>query len=427
RYEAFVTQHLRIPLNQFEHMARESLSIQKLADEIEKNVTISSAEAEAFFREEENKIEFVYAKVESRLFENKVEVSDDKLEEYFKNHSDDFQIPEQVRLNTVLILKDSIQKDQVVSEEEMRAYYEENRESFTESKPAEKSGEVKENDTTPSYKSFESVKEEIRKRLTGIKTEEAGENVSDALYRQMVEKNNFADVAKGNSLEIKQTEWFSRPNPPQEIGGASSQQVRDAFDLTVKDFCGPYRVNNGWLILEVDAKEPSRSPSDWKEVRHLVEEAYRKTQAPLLAEKEAEILRQKVLAHSEKNFEQAVNLLGGVCGVSGLVSMKSGYIAGLGSHKEVLEKAFKLKENEFSEIIPVDNRAKFIFCQVVKRVSPDMEKFQKNKDKVRERALEEKRQKELYQWMNTVRKEAAVKVTAERTNAAVPPDTAEED
>lgn len=408
-YENFVSKNLKMTLPEFEGIIRESVMTKRLEEQVMMPIEVSQTEIEKFFNEENNKLQFSYVMVDSADYLEKVTVKDEELKALFEKDKARFEIPERICLNYIFKKTSEFQDKINVTNEEIKDYYEQNKDEFEIVPP--KDEKDKSQDKKITYKSLDSVTLQIREKLVSQKTSSAAETYFDSLYKSMIEKNEFSNIAKSNMLQIQTTSLFNKNNPPTEIGAVNSPQIKDSYELSVNDFCGPYQVNDGWLIIQVKEKLPSKIPVALDEVKPEVLLAYKKEHSPEIAKQNAVELRQKLIAKlDKKNFEEASKDLGVKARVSGLMNMSSKNVMELGFEPKVVEEVFKLKENEVSNILPVESNQKFIFGQVSKRVLPDMKEFEKDKAKYQTQALNNKRKIFLNEWLKNLEMEANIKV-----------------
>jgi len=421
-YKRFIKESLRMTIPTFEGMIRNSILASKVKDEVVKDIAVSNAEVNKFFEDEQNKISFSYVKMNAHNFEKDVTVDQEKLSELFEKDKNRFTIPENIKLEYVTIKKERFKDEASVTDAEALQYYDDNKADYLIKEDDKKDSPVKEstepsldNQAAPSlnddedqepaleYKDFDSVKGSIFLKLEKEKLNEKCDLFVDEVYKKMVEKNSFRDVVSKYDLEMASTDFFDKANPPKEIGVSMSSQVKDSFELALNDFCGPYDQHDGWLIVSVVAKNNAKVPETLDEVKNKVEAAYRALHAPELAKNKASEMRQKILGMLEKKtFEEAALELGEKSFVSGLISIKSQQIKGLGGNKELIRKAFELQEDEVSDIIDAGQN-NFIFCQVSKREAPDKKILEKQMDAYKKKALEDKKRQAYTEWMEQLK------------------------
>lgn len=425
-YDNFITKNLRMTVPEFEKMTAESLKFKKMEESVVKDVMINDHEAEKFFREDHYKLQFSYALIDSLKYADQVDLAGANLKDFFSRDKARFQIPEKISINYIFKSNEAYKSKIEVTEQECKDFYEQNKETYEivedkeekQSVEADKENTVSDPSKQPepsnveiSYKPFDSVKDEIKASLFDQKLQAESEGYIDAVYKSMIEKNSFSDVALANQMEIKTTPLFSRMEVPKEIGMNWSPQVKDAFELALNDFCGPYPVNNGWMILQVKEKIPSKIPDSLEEVKQEVEKAYREDNAPQVAQKASEEFREKVLAKMDKlTFEEAIKEEGLEVKSSGMITVNTNTIKGLGFEPKLMETIFALKESEVSKVLSIEDGKKFVFCQVNKREEPDLSLFQKDKNKFVETAKTKKKKQVFEEWLKKVEAEANVKI-----------------
>jgi len=422
-YERFITKSLRMTIPAFEGMIKESILASKVRDEVVKDIAVGDAEINKFFEDEQNKISFSYIKFSPLRFEKDVIIDKEKLNEFFEKDKKRFTIPENIKLEYVQIKKERFKDEAKISDSEALQYYNDNKADYLiEKNDKKETSEEKltepslNNQVTPSinenespeeeeleYKDFDSVKASIILKLEKEKLNEKCDLFVDEVYKKMVEKDSFNDVVAQFNLKKVSTEFFNKANPPKEIGVSMSSQVNDSFELALNDFCGPYEQHNGWLILSIVDKKDAKIPEILDEVKDKVEAAYRTIHAPELAKNKASEVRQKLLGLLEKKtFEEAALDLGEKSFTSGLISIKSQQIRGLGGNKELIKKVFELQEDEVSDVIDAGQN-NFIFCQISKREAPDKKILEKQMDAYKKKALEDKKRKAYTEWMEQLK------------------------
>ena len=425
-YDNFITKNLRMTIPEFEKMMFESLKFKKMEELVVKDVAVNDHEAEKYFREDHHKLQFSYALIDSVKYIDQVDLTDVNLKEFFSKDKTRFQIPEKISVNYIFKSNDDYKSKIQVTEQECKDFYEQNKDTYeiVEDKNEKQESETDKNNAVSdpekqaeqskveiSYKPFDSVKDEIKSSLFEQKLQAEAEAYFDGIYKSMIEKNSFTEVATANQLEIKTTSLFSRMDSPKEIGMNWSPQVKDAFELALNDFCGPYAVNNGWMIIQVKEKISSKIPETLEEVKKEVEKAYREDNAPQVAKKVSEELKGKILAKMDKlTFEEAIKAEGLEVKSSGFITVNTNTIKGLGFEPKLLEVIFALKESEVSQVLSIEQGKKFAFCQVNKREEPDLSLFQKDKNKYLEIAKTKKKKQVFEEWLKKVETEANVKI-----------------
>lgn len=403
-YQALITSELRLSVQEFETIARDSYIIHKLKARIESSNLPSEEDLKTYYSDTNTQVNFSYALLESKDFESKVSFTEEDLKTHFKEFSQDFRIPERIRLNYVFKGRSDFQVDSSqITDDELLGYYERNKSRFKIGNENEPDSEI--------FRPLEEVKDQLLTEISDSKTYTALQQFMDNVYKQMTEKSDFSGVASTHLLEIKTTDLFDRSNPPSEIGSTNSPQVQEPFLLPLNDFVGPYPFADGFLIVQVKEKLEARDPVDFNEVKDKVQSAYRQIHSVELAKKETEILREKVMAKSEILLPDKASSFGVSILYTGLINKKSYYIQNLGYEPALIPELFKLEEREVSSVMTIGNGDKYAFFQKFDEKTPDWEKFNSEKESIREKYLMTFQQKLFFDWLIKTQQEANLKIT----------------
>lgn len=74
--------------------------------------------------------DYQYTVIPKKLFADKVEVSEKEIEAYYLEHQNEFQTPEKVSLEYLLLSSKDIRKQITINETEVKSFYEENKNNF---------------------------------------------------------------------------------------------------------------------------------------------------------------------------------------------------------------------------------------------------------------------------------------------------------
>lgn len=429
-YKYFVNTNLNMDLKAFEEMMANTLKINKLREKTTEHINVNDDEVEKYYIEENNKLQFSYIKFSASDFMDKVVVEEEELKKAFTENRNSFIIEDKVSVKYIFISPRDYEDKADITEEKLKSFYEENKDDYILDAEAEEKNdnepELEETATAvpdevgeQKYKAYAEVKDEIKKKIIKTESEAMADEFADKIYREMVEKNNFSEIVEKYKIHTETTELFTKKNPPALIGSSASSQVRDAFELASGDFAGPYNHKNGWLLISVNEKITARVPEKLDEVKDKVTDFVKLEKSPGLAEIEAKEFRQKIKPLlDKKTFEEAAKQLSLKVSVSGMINRKTVMIRGLGTQKDIVEKAFQLKEDELSEILSFNKNKDFLFMQITRRTEADMQKFAESKKSVAERALAEKKKNYYVKWLKDLEKEADWQIRMPAENKA---------
>ncbi|HFD78953.1 MAG TPA: peptidylprolyl isomerase [Gammaproteobacteria bacterium] len=129
RYQRLLYQQGRRPAG-YEEQMRRLLQAQQLVDGVTQTAFVTPRELEEAYRLQEQKRDFAYLLVPAKPLEKGIKVTDDEIKAYYDEHTDEFMVPEKVRLSYLRLTGDQLASGIEVDEEALRAYYEEKKESL---------------------------------------------------------------------------------------------------------------------------------------------------------------------------------------------------------------------------------------------------------------------------------------------------------
>ena len=119
---------------EFEENIREDLIISKLTDMIQSLVHVSEVEAYETYRWLNQKINLDFMVFDPKDFKKGIEIEKNALKKYFEQHQKDYLIPPQFKVAYVKIPYQELIREVQISEEEVKEYYETNKDEFFEPK-----------------------------------------------------------------------------------------------------------------------------------------------------------------------------------------------------------------------------------------------------------------------------------------------------
>jgi peptidyl-prolyl cis-trans isomerase D len=125
RYEtALRTQDPPMSPAQFELRLRHDLALQQLGRAVADSAFAPRSVAERLARLETQKRDVTEARIPAQQFLGKVQVDEAKVKAYYEAHGEEFRIPERVRAEYVMLSADALAKEEQVSADEVKAFWE---------------------------------------------------------------------------------------------------------------------------------------------------------------------------------------------------------------------------------------------------------------------------------------------------------------
>lgn len=122
RYEQFLRAQGKTPLG-FEAEVRQDLMIRRLTEAYADTALASMSVAERLLRASEQRREVSHYTLTAGQFAPQVKLEADAAQKYYDNHREEFQTPEQVRLEYIVLTLDHVAAQIRVSPEELKKYY----------------------------------------------------------------------------------------------------------------------------------------------------------------------------------------------------------------------------------------------------------------------------------------------------------------
>jgi len=238
---------------------------------------------------------------------------------------------------------------------------------------------------TAHTKPFDEVRDSIRLPLVLQKVDDQAATISDKMASDIRQSNKITldDLAQKYHLAIAETHAVAANEPVLELG--NSQDVKDEIvRLRQGELSLPIRTDRGYVVLSLKQLIPAH-PGSLEEVRDKVISELKQQKGEQLAHSKVGELVKRVKA-GEK-FDPAAKSLGLDPKTSDLFA-RNGSVTGLGSGK-VLTPAFSLKQGELGA--PLQSGGFWVAYQVVEKVEPNPDDFEKQKKTITDTLLQTKR------------------------------------
>jgi len=253
------------------------------------------------------------------------------------------------------------------------------------------------------------VRDDIVKAL---RAERARTAARDAIFtdaEKATSGSSLAELAKARGLTLESPPPFAQG---EEIRGipAQSELAKNAF-ATPTGQVGPVEPVGGdtLVLFRVTAKNPSHVP-ELQEVRDKVVNAIRDEQATVKARERAEALRKIVTEKKSLDGVAAAEKL--TIETTGPFTRLGDYVPRIGSAPELKKQAFALtKDNPVAAAAYVVSGDAYVVI-LKDREPADMAEFDKKKDELVKRHLEDQRQAAMEALLNQLKRRASIQVNS---------------
>lgn len=332
----------------FEEKLRDDIIIEKLRENVTANISVTDEEVKNEYRKKFEKVKSSYILIPFADFENVAEYKDSNLLNFYEKNKTAFKKSEQVNVKYIEIL------------------------------------------------------------LSNPNAEELAYKVLD----QVNQKKNLEEPAKSNSLEIKETGFFTANEEIPNIGWS--------YDFTKASFSlRPQEINNmliktdkGVYIIQVKERKPPYLP-DFNEVKDAVKNSYIKEMSIKLSEKKAEKLFLDMSKDIKNNgkFENEVEKRGLQIKQTDFIT-RDGYVQEIGPAKEFIDLAFFLKPGEISK--PLKTIQAWAILAPIEFQPIDEGKYIEEKEKFKENLLANKKLDAFNKYFEELKKESGFVSYTER-------------
>lgn len=325
--------YLRMSEGELTELLREDALVRKLSNVLASTHYIPDTELERIYREQNETATIRFVQLPATEMAGQVTASDAELQAYYADHADDYQLPEQRKVDYLLVDTVRLRREIEIPEEEIEAYWQANQSEF------ERAPQVR--------------ARHILIKKTPERDEEAAKAEIEALRARIEGGEDFATVARERSEDEASAQsggslgYFTRERMVTEFSDA-------AFGAEAGEIVGPVVSSFGVHLIEVqDKREGGVQP---------LEQATPGIRARLLgdrveqiAQEKANDLARRIDAESLGTAEQ-LQALAEEEGVTFETTDPFGQgdaIVGIGRVPELDEAAFSLAVDETSDPIKV--------------------------------------------------------------------------
>ena len=316
--------------SQFVAQIQRSLLLEQLRRGLTDSSFASTQEAERYYKLLEQHREVTYLILP--LEENGIQVSDQEVRAYYEDHQNQFQTPEMVSIEYVMISVDQIAKTIEPSEEEVRQYYEEQKPAFT----------------TPERRHIRHILITVSPKATAEQKRQALEKAKQ-IRQQLLQGADFAKLARQFSDDPgSKTKGGDLGMVGRGVMEKSFEQV--AFDLPLNEISEPVETPFGYHIIQVTEIKPEQV-KPFEKVKDQIVQTLRRQEA----ENRLYELSEQLAQHAYENpqsLEPVAEALGLKIQRTGLFTREQG--EGVAANPKVREAAFSEEVLSGNNSEPID-------------------------------------------------------------------------
>jgi peptidyl-prolyl cis-trans isomerase D len=253
--------------------------------------------------------------------------------------------------------------------------------------------------------SLDEAREDIEKTLKTAGSKNLAFDEAEAVYDGIFEGQNLVDIAQERNLKLLTTKLFPQKSPPKEIkDGARFASV--AFGLPVDEVSDVQEFDDGYYLIEVLEKVPSKIP-ELKAVEDRVKKDVikEKQDAKALSEANrflAELKTGQPFDAVSQRFKLAPKKTG--------FFKRNESIPTIGQDAEIARIAFNLSDDDLLPGEPLKGQKGYYVIRFRSRQEPELDGFEKEKDALRERLLQQKTFKAMDALLKRLKGESQISI-----------------
>ncbi|KIO49248.1 SurA N-terminal domain-containing protein [Nitrosospira sp. NpAV] len=245
----------------FEARVRQEMMRQQLTDAYTGNGFVPVSVAERIMQLGGEKREISVVQVQPEQFLSQIKPDDAAIKSYYESHQAEFQLPEQVRVEYLVLSLDNLTKEQQVSTDEAIKYFEEHRSEFEQ----------------PEERRASHILITVSAAASDAEKAAARAKAEQLLIQVRQAPQNFAELAKqhsqdpGSAINGGDLGFFAR--------GMMVKTFEDAvFQMKLDEISNLVETNHGFHIIKLSTIKPPKLVS-FDEVKSQVEEELKKQKA----------------------------------------------------------------------------------------------------------------------------------------------------
>ncbi len=250
-----------IPPEMFFNKIQQTVLANQLLAGIQNSSFATSLEIEKVYGLLNQKRSFGYFILPVTHFMATAKPTEDKINEYYNAHKDEFVSPVQVKVAYLYLSPESLKSQVKLTPEKMRAYYEENKATF-------------------GGKSFEEAKPELEKRVSqhalGQLLAEKSEKLQQITYSN---PQSLDQASQALGIPVKITDWMSNEGIPNDPLFSQAKVISAIFNdevLQQKNNSFPIELNDGGVMVLRAAEVKSSQTKSLTEVKEEITKSLQK-------------------------------------------------------------------------------------------------------------------------------------------------------
>jgi peptidyl-prolyl cis-trans isomerase D len=369
----------KLTAEDFEAAQKVNLAAGKIETIIREGIKISDQEVLDLYALQNQKINLRFVQISGADITRQVNPSASDLENYLKNNSNAFRVPEQVKIKYLYFAAETFSSVEI-SPSDIRDYYNRRKEDY------------KRKDGKPM--GLEEAKPLIIKELKqgrGMQNAFAeAKKAHDTIYQE----ENFDAYAVKNNLKVQAADFFPLNNPPQAFASVKDL-AQQLAGLQKKDISKVLTADNGYFVIRIDDKKAAYTPQ-LKNIENEVRQSYLKSEQDKIAAEEAATMIAKL--QKGETLDKLASEKGFKIQETGLFQ-PGNVIPKIGSHPEAMEMLLSLSLNHPYAEKPLKISNTYVIFKLKEMSALDMKDFEAKKEIYRKVAMNLKKEEAMKSWL----------------------------
>lgn len=363
----------------FEATQRINLTASKIERIIREGIKISDQEIYDLYIMQNQKINLSFVQISSKDVKKRISPAAEELENYLKNNSNAFRIPEQVKIKYIYFASEAYSSSPV-SDADIRDYYNRFRDNYkTRDGKQAQLADVKKD-----------ILKEIKK-MRGMQNAFAeAKKAHDTIYQE----DNFDAYANKSKLSVSSADFFPLNKPPKAL--ASIKEAAAVLsELEKNDISKVLPASDGYYLVKLTDKKQAYTPK-FKEIENEVKTRFVENEMQILAEREAQLILSRL--QKGETMDKLAREKGLKINETGLFKLSEG-IPKLGSSKDAAEILLQLSANKPypEKLLPINNT--YVILKFKNASKLDLKDFAAKRDMYKSIFAKVKREEAMQSWM----------------------------
>ena len=348
-------------VDSFEQMIRTQLLSQMVRDVLSANLFVSDEDVLASYKDQIEQAKIRFVQLPSSSMASEVIASPEEIEAYFDEHKEGLRIPERRVVDYLLLDQNALRDTIELSDDKLFEYYEANPEEFTQEEQVRA--------------------RHILLQVGGDRTEQQAEEQMLAIRDRLEAGEDFATVATelsddpGSKAQGGDLGFFGRGQMIGEFEEA-------AFSAVPGEVVGPVKTNFGYHLIQVEERRDA-GRSSFAEAQEQIRSLLLSQRSQDLAESTATELAERIdkeVLTTQEALQQLADTETGVTFLTTPAFGREDNVPGIGRGTGFSLTAFELVQDEISE--PVRAAAGWVILRVAEIQEPRIPTLDEVRDDV---------------------------------------------